>query len=110
MFSNLQNSKTPNGESNGDNVLSINIPLADGNPKSRVYAYEVKVDGGGASLLKAVYAVGCNLGMGHEPDGGTTTLLIGRTELPKGENLTVSVTPLSSLGTRGDSLKSKGIG
>ena len=87
--------------------LCIKIPLADGNPKSRVYAYEVKVDGGGASLLKAVYAAGCNLGIGHEPDGGTTTLLIEKSELPRGENLAISVTPLSSLGTRGDSLKAK---
>ena len=86
-------------------ALSVLIPLADGNPKSRVYAYEVKVDGGGASLLKAVYAAGCNLGIGHEPDGGTTTLLIEKSELPRGENLAISVTPLSSLGTRGDSLK-----
>ncbi len=110
LLSKLQNSKTPSGESNGDNVLSIKIPLADGNPKSRVYAYEVKVDGGGAPLLRAVYAAGCNLGMGHEPNGGTTTLVIEKSELPKGENLTISVTPLSSLGTRGDSLKTKGMG
>lgn len=90
--------------------LCIKIPLADGNSKSRVYAYEVKVDGGGAPLLRAVYAAGCNLGMGHEPNGGTTTLVIEKSELPKGENLTISVTPLSSLGTRGDSLKTKGMG
>ena len=60
--------------------------------------------------MAAAYAAGCNLGMGHEPNGGMTTLVIEKSELPKGENLTISVTPLSSLGTRGDSLKAKGMG
>ncbi len=82
--------------------LRVRIPLADGNPDSRVYAYEVVVVGDDASkkLLKAVYATGCNMGIGHEPNGGVTTLEIPRSELPPGKALTFTVTPLTSLGTR----------
>ena len=79
-------------------ALKISIPLADGNPKCRVYAYEIAVE---PSIIKAVYAAGCNLGIGHEPNGGVTTYEIAKSQLPKGERLVVSVTPLSSLGTRG---------
>ena len=88
--------------------LHISIPLADGNPKCRVYAYEVEIRPADSALatyspsvMKAVYAAGVNLGMGHEPNKGVTTLEIGRSELPKGERFVVSVTPLTSVGTRG---------
>ncbi len=81
----------------------VRIPLADGNPDSRVYAYEVVVVGDDASkkLLKAVYAAGSNLGIGHEPDGGVTTLEIAASELPPGKRLTIAARPLTSLGTSG---------
>ena len=83
--------------------LCVRIPLADGNPGSRVYAYEVVVAGdeGTRKLRKAVYAAGCNHGIGHEPNGGVTTLEIPASELPPGELLTVAVRPLTSLGTSG---------
>ena len=83
--------------------LCVRIPLADGNPNSRVYAYEVVVIGeaGSQKLFKAVYAAGCNMGIGHEPNGGVTTLEITKEELPPGETLTVAVRPLTSLGTAG---------
>ena len=87
--------------------LRVKIPRADGNPDSRVYAYEVEVSGedAGKKLLKAVYAAGCNMGIGHEPNHGTTTLEIPRSELPSGKTLTFTVTPLTSLGTRGCPLR-----
>ena len=87
----------------GEDAVRVSIPLADGNPDSRVYAYEVEVSGEDADkkLLKAVYAAGCNMGIGHEPNHGTTTLVIPRSELPSGKTLTFTVTPLTSLGTRG---------
>lgn len=94
-------------EISGSQCLCVKIPLADGNPKSRVYAYAVEITGAAGALNKAVYVAGCNLGMGHEPDGGVTTLQIKKSELPKGENLVVSVTPLTSLGTMGRALTSK---
>ncbi len=83
--------------------LRVRIPLADGNPDSRVYAYEVVVigDEGTQKLFKAVYATGCNMGIGHEPNGGVTTLEIAKEELPPGKTLTVAVRPLTSLGTSG---------
>ena len=83
--------------------LTIKIPLADGNPNSRVYAYEVVVvgDEGAPKLHKAVYAAGCNMGIGHEPNGGVTTLEIQKSELPTGKTLTIAARPLSSLGTAG---------
>ena len=72
----------------------VKIPLADGNPKCRVYAYEVAVDG---ELRKAVYAAGGNMGIGHETNGGVTEVEIPNQDLPAA----IAVTPLSSLGTRG---------
>ena len=68
-----------------------------------MYVYEVVVigDEGGRKLHKAVYATGCNLGVGHEPNGGVTTLEIAKDELPPGQSLTFAVCPLISLGTAG---------
>ena len=68
-----------------------------------MYAYEVVVIGeaGSQKLFKAVYAAGCNMGIGHETNGGVTTLEIPASELPPGKALTFTVTPLTSLGTRG---------
>ena len=86
-----------------DEVVRLSIPLADGNPDSRVYAYEVVVIGeaGSQKLFKAVYAAGCNMGIGHETNGGVTTLEIAKDELPPGQSLTFAVRPLTSLGTSG---------
>ncbi len=90
-------------EASASPCLRVRIPLADGNPDSRVYAYEVVVIGetGSKKLFKAVYAAGCNMGIGHEPNGGVTTLEIPTSELPPGEALTVAARPLTSLGTSG---------
>ena len=87
--------------------LCVKIPLADGNPDSRVYAYEVVVAGEGQKLHKAVYAAGCNMGVGHEPNGGVTELSIPKAELPPGDALTIAVRPITSLGTRGKPLAAK---
>ena len=84
--------------------LCVKIPLADGNLDSRVYAYEVEVRGEARSVTKATYAAGCNMGIGHETDGGVTTLLFASDELPPGDELAVAVRPLSSLGTSGSPL------
>ena len=88
-------------------ALRIRIPHADGNPGSRVYAYEVVVAGEGQKLHKAVYAAGCNMGVGHEPNGGVTELSIPKAELPPGDALTIAVRPITSLGTRGKPLAAK---
>ena len=90
----------------GEVAVKVSIPLADGNPDSRVYAYEVVVvgDEGTPKLHKAVYAAGCNMGIGHEPNGGVTTLDIPKSELPPGKTLTFAVRPLSSLGTSGKAI------
>ena len=89
--------------------LCVKIPLADGNPDSRVYAYEVEVTGdeGTPKLCKAIYAAGVNMGIGHEPNGGVTTLEIPKSELPPGKELTFAVRPLSSLGTAGKAIAAK---
>ena len=93
-------------ENSATSRLCVRIPLADGNPDSRVYAYEVVVvgDEGTPKLRKAVYAAGCNMGIGHEPNGGVTTLEIPKSELPPGKTLTVAVRPLTSLGTAGKAI------
>ena len=92
----------------GTGNIAIKIPPADGNPDSRVYAYEVVVaaENGTQKLHKAVYASGCNMGIGHESDGGVTTLEIPCAEIasviPGPQSVaTVAVRPLSSLGTKG---------
>ena len=80
--------------------------MADGNPDSRVYAYEVVVVGEDpkARLFKCVFAEGVNLGYGHEPNHGKTTLEIPNDQLPAGKKLTVAVRPVSSLGTKGKAI------
>ena len=90
-------------EKPGKPALKVEIPLADANPATRVYAYDVVVAGAedGAKLCKSVYAVGGNLAVGHEPNGGVTTLYLPKAQLPKGDNLTVAVRPITSLGTAG---------
>ena len=87
--------------------LCVKIPLADGNPDSRVYAYEVVVAGDVQKLHKVVYSAGCNMGIGHEPNGGVTELAIPKSDLPSGNTLTFSVCPITSLGTRGEPLLAK---
>lgn len=68
-----------------------------------MFAYDVVVAGAedGAKLCKSVYAVGGNLAVGHEPNGGVTTLFIPKAQLPKGERLVVAARPITSLGTAG---------
>ena len=100
------NPVNPVQDDSASSRLCVRIPLADGNPDSRVYAYEVEVTGdeGTPKLCKAIYAAGCNMGIGHEPNGGMTTLDIPKSELPPGKTLTFAVRPLTSLGTSGKAI------
>ena len=102
----MQRRREGENENSASPRLCVKIPLADGNPDSRVYAYEVVAvgDEGTQRLFKAVYAAGVNLGMGHEPNGGVTKLDIPKSELPPGQSLTFAVRPLSSLGTSGKAI------
>ena len=90
----------------GRPALRVSIPLADANPESRVYAYDVVVVGSdrGTKLFKCVYAAGANLGVGHEPHRGVTSLYVPKTQLPKGARLTIAVRPITSLGTAGHAI------
>ena len=87
-------------------VVRVTIPLADGNPDSRVFAYDAVAIGDDPKkkLFKSTYFEGCNLGVGHEPNKGITLLDIPTSELPEGKVLTIAVRPLSSLGTKGKPL------
>ena len=87
-------------------ALRVTIPNANGNPQSRVFAYEAVVVGEDpkARLFKCVFAEGVNLGYGHEPNRGITTLEIPNDQLPAGKKLIIAVRPLSSLGTKGKSI------
>lgn len=58
----------------------------------------------GISAAVPLCAAGCNMGIGHEPNGGMTTLEIAKDELPPGQSLTFAVRPLSSLGTSGKAI------
>jgi predicted phosphodiesterase len=86
--------------------LRIKIPMADGNPDSRVYAYNVVVVGDDpkARLFKSVFFSGVNSGIGHEPNKGITAVEIPLSELPPGKTLTIAVRPVSSLGTKGKTI------
>ena len=87
-------------------ALNLTIPLADGNPKSRVFAYDVVAigDDPAKKFFKSAYFEGVNLGIGHEPDGGITKVELPIAELPAGKNLTIAVRPVSSLGTKGKTI------
>ena len=87
-------------------ALNLTIPLADGSPKSRVFAYDVVVigDNPAKKFFKSAYFEGVNLGIGHEPDGGITKVELPMAELPAGKNLTIAVRPISSLGTKGKAI------
>ena len=89
-----------------DGNLKVVIPLADGNPDSRVFAYDAAVVGDNLNerLFKSVYFEGCNVPAGREPDGGRTVLSIPVAKLPMGKTLTIAVRPISSLGTRGKAI------
>ena len=90
-------------------ALNLTIPLADGNPKSRVFAYDVVAIGDDKEkkFFKSAYFEGVNLGIGHEPDGGITKVELPMAELPAGKNLTIAVRPISSLGTKGKAIATK---
>ena len=88
--------------------MRIKIPKTDGNPDSRVYGYNVAVaDEDGTKLKKSVYARGYCMGIGHEPEGGVTTLDIPQSELPAGKILSIAVRPCSSLATRGKPISTR---
>ena len=87
-------------------AIKIKIPMADGNPDSRVYAYEIVVVGDDpkAKLFKNAFFEGANAGVGHEPNHGITEVNIPVSELPAGKKLTIAVRPVSSLGTKGKAI------
>jgi len=87
-------------------LLRVTIPIADGNPDSRPYAYNVVVAGDDpkARYFKSEYFSGVNSGVGHEPNNGVTTVDMPLSELPVGKKLTIAVRPVSSLGAKGKSI------
>ena len=87
--------------------LWIEIPMADGNKKSRVFAYEVVImadDDPKNRFFKSVYFAGVGFGEGHEDNDGITLMDVPIENLPKGKKLTVAVRPVSSLGTKGKAI------
>ena len=93
-------------ENSASPFLRVSIPIADGNPDSRPYAYNVVVVGDDpkARFFKSEYFSGVNSGIGHEPNNGVTTVDIPVSELPVGKKLTIAVRPVSSLGTKGKTI------
>ena len=64
---------------------------------------------GGTDAVKcgtyvSLYGGRVHMGIGHEPNGGVTTLEIAKDELPPGKTLTFAVRPLTSLGTSGKAI------
>lgn len=89
--------------------IRVTIPNANGNPDSRVYAYEVVVVGADPKkkLFKCVFAAGVNMGTGHETNNGVTNLEILGDQLPPGDVHVIAVRPCSSLGTKGKAIAAK---
>ena len=88
--------------------IAITVPMADGNPKSRVFAYDVVVmadDDPNKRYFKSEFFSGVNTGVGHEPDGGVTTIKIPLSELPEGKKYTIAIRPVSSLATKGKTIR-----
>ena len=85
----------------------VRIPMADGNKKSRVFAYEVAImadDDPKNRFFKSVYFAGVGFGEGHEDNDGITLMDVPVQNLPKGKKLTIAVRPVSSLGTKGKAI------
>jgi len=88
--------------------IVVKIPLADGNPDTRAYGFDVAVSGeGGAKRYRSVYACGCNMGIGHEANGGITTVVFEAAQLPPGDELTIAARPVTSLGSCGSAIAVK---
>ena len=92
-------------DSSNPQTIKLSIPQADGNPKCRVFAYDVAVTAEKPTKtpkpVKCVLATGCNVNVAHAPHGGVTTVEFKKDELPSGDVLTFTVTPRSCLGTSG---------
>lgn len=92
-------------DSSNPQTIKLSIPQADGNPKCRVFAYDVAVTAEKPTKtpkpVKCVLATGCNVNAAHAPHGGVTTVEFKKDELPSGDVLTFTVTPRSCLGTSG---------
>ena len=87
--------------------LWIEIPMADGNLKSRVFSYDVVImadDDLKNRYFKSMYFAGVGFGEGHEDNDGITLVDVPVQDLPKGKKLTVAIRPVSSLGTKGKSI------
>ena len=86
--------------------LCIAIPMADGNAKSRVFAYDVVIIGKDPAkrYFKSVYFSAVGDGIGFETDKGVTRVEIPESELPEGKRYTIAVRPISSLGTKGKAI------
>ena len=87
--------------------LWIEIPMADGNLKSRVFSYDVVImadDDPKNRYFKSMYFAGVGFGEGHEDNDGITLVDVPVQDLPKGKKLTVAIRPVSSLGTKGKSI------
>ena len=117
---------------NSEGSITLDIPLADGAvsvtgsytagagaPDTRevsgtkVYGYRVEVTSDtGGKFLTSVYVRTGHCGIGSEAlaintalKNGVTSLVIRRSDLPKGNSYTIKVWPCSALGTVGNSIK-----
>ena len=62
------------------------------------------VDAVKCGIYVSLYGGRVHMGIGHETNGGVTTLEIAKDELPPGKTLTFAVRPLTSLGTSGKAI------
>lgn len=81
-------------------ALEVRFPAANATG-TRALTYEIRVTGEGEPLVREVIAEGFDQAADSEWANRPSKVILAKAWLPKGEKRKLSVTPVSSLGTRG---------
>ena len=85
-------------------ALDVSFPAANANA-TRAFTYEVRVTGEGEPLVREVVAEGFDQAPDSEWANRPSRIVLAKAELPKGDQLSIAVTPVSSLGVRGKTIE-----
>ena len=85
-------------------ALDVSFPAANANA-TRAFTYEVRVTGEGEPLVREVVAEGFDQAPDSEWANRPSRIVLAKAELPKGDQLSITVTPVSSLGVRGKTIE-----
>ena len=85
-------------------AFDVSFPAANANA-TRAFTYEVRVTGEGEPLVREVVAEGFDQAPDSEWANRPSRIVLAKAELPKGDQLSITVTPVSSLGVRGKTIE-----